>query len=93
MSTAATQVEQALSEIRAQQSQLANYNSDLIGTWKGEAATAFTNAFTQFNEDFTVVISALNGILERLGASHANYNTVETANMESANWISGLLNR
>jgi WXG100 family type VII secretion target len=93
MSTAATQVEAALSEIRAQQSQLANYNSELIGSWKGEAATAFANAYSQFNDDFTVVISALNGILERLGVSHQNYNAVETANQESASRISQALNR
>lgn len=93
MSTAATQVEAALSEIRAQQSQLANYNSELIGSWKGEAATAFANAYTQFNEDFGVVVNALNGILERLGASHTNYNTVEAANQQSASRISNALNR
>jgi WXG100 family type VII secretion target len=93
MSTAATQVEAALSEIRAQQSQLANYNSELIGSWKGEAATAFANAYSQFNDDFTVVISALNGILERLGVSHKNYNAVEAANQESASRISQALNR
>ena len=93
MSTAATQVEEALSQIRAQQTQLANYNSELSGSWKGEAATAFANAYTQFNEDFTTVIAALNGILDRLGASHANYNAVETANQESASRISQALNR
>jgi WXG100 family type VII secretion target len=93
MSTAAQQVEEALSSIRGQQSQLANYNSELIGSWKGEAATAFANAYTQFNEDFTIVVNALNGILERLGASHANYNTVEAANQETANRISTALNR
>jgi WXG100 family type VII secretion target len=93
MTTAAQQVEEALTQIRGQQSQLANYNSELIGSWKGEAATAFGNAYTQFNEDFTVVISALNGILERLGASHANYNAVETANQETSNRISNALNR
>jgi WXG100 family type VII secretion target len=93
MSTAASQIDNALSEIRNEQSQLANYNSELIGTWKGEAATAFANAYAQFNEDFSVVISALNGILERIGASHANYNTVEAANQQSASRISQALNR
>jgi WXG100 family type VII secretion target len=93
MSTAASQIDTALSEIRAQQSQLANYNSDLVGSWKGEAATAFAAAFTQFNEDFTIVVNALNGILERMGASHTNYNTVEAANQQSVSRIASQLNR
>ncbi len=89
----AQQVESALGEIRAQQTRLVSIHDTLSGSWKGEASTAFTNAFTQFESDFNIVINALNGIHERLVGSHSNYSTVESANTQSANKLAGLLNR
>ncbi len=93
MVTAAAQVESALGEIRGQQGRLAGFHADLMGGWKGEASTAFTNAFDQFNADFNIVINALQGIHERLVGSHANYNATEAANAASASKISSALNR
>lgn len=93
MVTAAQQVESALGEIRAQQARLVGTHDTLQGGWQGEASTAFTNAFNEFNNDFGIVINALNGIHERLVGSHGNYNTVESANTTSANKLAGLLNR
>lgn len=93
MVTAAQQVETALGEIKGQQTRLNGTHETLAGTWKGMASTAFTNAFNQFNSDFTIVINALNGIHERLVGSHANYNASESANVESANKLHAALNR
>jgi WXG100 family type VII secretion target len=93
MVTAAQQVESALGEIRGQQTRLDGIHETLVGTWKGEASTAFSNAFAQFNSDFGIVINALNGIHERLVGSHANYNTVESANATTMNKISAALNK
>ena len=93
MVTAAQQVESALGEIRAQQARLVSTQDTLQGGWQGEASTAFTNAFNEFNNDFGIVINALNGIHERLVGSHSNYNTVESANTTSANKLASLLNR
>ncbi len=92
MVTAANQVESALGTIRSLQSRLTGINDDLASAWKGEAATAFGNAYTQFNSDFAIVINALNGIHERLQGSHANYNAAETANTQSVSKISAALN-
>jgi WXG100 family type VII secretion target len=93
MVTAAQQVETALGETRGQQGRLAGFHADLMGSWKGEASTAFTNAFNQFNADFNIVINALNGIHERLMGSHTNYNATEAANTASMNKIATSLNR
>jgi WXG100 family type VII secretion target len=93
MVTAAQQVETALGEIRGQQARLNSTHEELAGSWKGEASTAFSNAYMQFSSDFTIVINALQGIQERLVGSHTNYNAVETANTETANKLAGLLNR
>ncbi len=93
MVTAAQQVESALGEIRAQQARLVGTHDTLQGGWQGEASAAFTNAFNEFNSDFAIVINALNGIHERLVGSHANYNTVESANTASSSKLAGMLNR
>lgn len=93
MVTAAQQVESALGEIRGQQTRLVSTHDTLQGGWQGEASTAFTNAFNEFNSDFGIVINALNGIHERLVSGHSNYNTVESANTTSAGKIASALNR
>jgi WXG100 family type VII secretion target len=93
MATAMQQVETALEEIRAQQTRLVGFHDELAGTWKGAASAAFTNAFMQFNDDFGIVIRALQGIQERLGGSHANYDAAESANTTTASKISAALNR
>jgi WXG100 family type VII secretion target len=93
MVTAANDVENALGTIRSLQTRLTGINDDLAGTWKGEAATAFGNAYAQFNSDFAIVINALNGIHEKLVGSHANYNASETANTEAVSKIASALNR
>jgi WXG100 family type VII secretion target len=93
MVTAAQQVDDALGDIRSQQSRLVSTSDTLQGGWQGEASTAFTNAFSKFNSDFGIVINALNGIHERLVGSHTNYNTVESANTTSAGKITSMLNR
>ena len=91
--TAAQQVESALAEIRAQQTRLMGFHDELSASWKGAASAAFTNAFMQFNDDFGIVIRALQGIQERLVGSHSNYDAAESANTTTANKISAALNR
>ena len=93
MVTAAAQVENALGQIRSLQGRLDGFHADLSSTWKGTASAAFTNAFMKFNEDFSIVIRALQGIQERLVSSHKNYNATEAANAASASKISSMLNR
>src|ERR1700684_4275711 len=56
MAQAAVQVEDAVGQIRGQQSQLAGQHGDLMAGWQGEAATAFTSAYESFNSDFSQVL-------------------------------------
>jgi WXG100 family type VII secretion target len=93
MATAAGQVEDALGQIRGQQSRLSAINDELAASWKGEAAAAFAGAYQQFSADFAIVISALQGIQERLVGTHANYDAAEAANTASVSKISAALNR
>jgi WXG100 family type VII secretion target len=92
MGQAASQVESAVGEIRAQQSQLASAHETMMGGWQGPAASTFTSAFTQFNADYTKVITALENLGEKLRQSGVNYTTIEDANQGSANKIVRALN-
>ncbi|MGO9082096.1 MAG: WXG100 family type VII secretion target [Streptosporangiaceae bacterium] len=93
MATAAMQVEDAVTKIRGQQSQLAAYHGELMAGWAGDASMAFTNAYDSFNADFTKVINALEGIHEKLVGTRARYEATEEANTASVNRVAGLLNR
>jgi WXG100 family type VII secretion target len=92
MAQAATQVGTAVGEIQGQQSRLAGSHDTMMGGWMGQAATAFTNAYLEFNTDFTKVINALNNLGDKLRAAGVNYNATEEANQASANKIAGILN-
>ena len=91
MVTAANQIEDALGQIRGQQARLDSAHGTLVSTWKGDASGAFTNAFTQFNEDFSIVIKALNAMHEKLVGTHTNYNAVESANTQGMSKIAQAL--
>lgn len=92
MGVAATQVNSAVDQIRSLQNNLASSHDSLMGAWKGSASAAFTNAYTEFNNDFNKVIAALDNLGLKLRQSGANYTTIEEANRASANKISAALN-
>jgi WXG100 family type VII secretion target len=92
MVTAAQQVENALGEIKGYQTRMNGYHADLVGSWQGQASAAFTSAYEAFSSDFTIVTNALNAIHEKLVGTHANYNTVETANAQGMSKIASALN-
>jgi ESAT-6 family protein len=91
MVTAANQIDGALGEIRGQQARLDSAHSTLVGSWKGDASGAFTNAFMQFNEDFSIVVKALNAMHEKLVGTHTNYTSVEAANTQGMSKIAQAL--
>jgi len=92
MAQAATQVSTAVGEVQGLQSRLAAAHDSMSAGWQGQASTAFSNAYLEFNTDFTKVIAALNNLGDKLRASGANYATVEQANTSSANKIAQMLN-
>jgi WXG100 family type VII secretion target len=92
MAQAAVQVEDAVGQVRGQQSQLAGFHGDLMSGWQGQAATAFTSAYNSFNADFTQVLNALQGIQEKLTGTHARYVANENTQTAAANRVQGLLN-
>jgi WXG100 family type VII secretion target len=93
MATAATQVEDAVGQIRGLQMQMNGYHADTMAGWQGQAASAFTAAFESFSADFAKVLQALDGMHEKLIGTRTNYQTTEDTNTSAVNKINGLLNR
>jgi WXG100 family type VII secretion target len=93
MATAGQQVEDAVNQVRAEQSRLSGFHAELTGGWVGDAASAFTNAYNSFNADFTTVINALQSIQEKLVTSRARYEATEERQTAAANRVQGMLNR
>lgn len=91
MATAANQTQQAVDQIRGIQSTMNSQQEALQAGWKGEASTAFTNAFATFNGDFTKVLQALQNLEEKLSASQKNYTATEAANTQAASKITQAL--
>jgi len=92
MATAATQIEDAVGQIRGLQMQMNGYHADTKSGWQGNAASAFTAAYESFSADFTKVLNALEGMHEKLVGTRTNYQTTEDTNTSTVNRINSLLN-
>jgi WXG100 family type VII secretion target len=92
MATAAQQVEDAVSQIRGLQSQLAGYHGDMMGGWQGQAASAFTSAYEAFNSDFTQVINALQEFYPKLTTTRSRYEANEETLTSTSNRVAGMIN-
>jgi WXG100 family type VII secretion target len=92
MAAAAQQIEQAVSSIQGIQGRLGGYHSDLQGGWQGQASSAFTTAYNGFNDNFTKVINALQGMHENLTSTHTTYVNTEQQQTQAANRVNSLLN-
>jgi WXG100 family type VII secretion target len=93
MATAAKQVEDAVTQVRGQQSQLAGFHGDLMAGWQGAAASAFTGAYEAFNADFTQVINALQEFYPKLTTTRSRYEANEQALTSASNRVAGQINR
>jgi WXG100 family type VII secretion target len=93
MATAAKQVEDAVTQVRGQQSQLAGFHGDLMAGWQGQAASAFTAAYEAFNADFTQVINALQEFYPKLTTTRSRYDANEQTLTSASNRVAGTINR
>jgi WXG100 family type VII secretion target len=92
MATAANQLQNAVDQVQSQQRTLTGEQESMMGAWKGDAASAFTNAFMQFNADYSKVIQAMQRIQEALAANLRNYTANEAANTTLSTKVSSALN-
>jgi WXG100 family type VII secretion target len=91
MATAAQQVESAVTVIRGLQSSMNGYNSQLQSGWQGQASSAFAGTYEAFSADFARVLSALQGIQERLVSTHGTYVNTEEANTAQVSRVQAAL--
>lgn len=87
MATAAQQVESAVGTIRGLQSRLGGFHGDLMSGWQGEAASTFSSAYERFNSDFTTVITALEGIHEKLVGTRSRFDAAEQQQAQASTRI------
>jgi len=92
MQKAAGQIDEALGTISGIQRDLGSNVQGLMATWKGNAAAAFLKAFTEFDQQFSVVLSELEGIHGKLTDTQSRYTQNEAAQEEATSAISQALN-
>ena len=92
MQAAAQQVDSAVTTIRGLQSNMSSYAQELQGGWQGQAASAFHSAFEAFSADFGKVLTALDGIHEKLVGTHSTYTETEASNTSTAHKLNSMLN-
>ena len=93
MATAAKQVEDAVTQVRAEQAQLTGFHGDMMTGWQGQAASAFTAAYEAFNADFTQVINALQEFYPKLTTTRSRYEANEQTLTSASNRVAGTINR
>jgi WXG100 family type VII secretion target len=91
MQRAATQVRRTNEQIQARLAQLRNQLAPLAGSWKGEAATAFTALMARWNDDARQLGQALEGIGEAISVSGRGYQQAEQSHAQSMSSITSAL--
>jgi WXG100 family type VII secretion target len=89
MAQAAQQVDEAVQKTRAMQAQLESYKSSMMTGWAGDAAAAFERVFAAFSTDLANVITAWQGLGDKLSGSQARYTASEQTKTERVSQVSG----
>lgn len=92
MAQAAQRVESAAQDLRKVQGDLGQEQAQLSGRWIGEAGSAFTKVYNEFNGELTKVLEVLDTLHEKLVQTKINYEASEQQQTESVNRIASLLN-
>ena len=91
MNKAAQAVTQTVQDIQAEQRSLMSALEPVASAWKGQAASAFQQLMTRFNEDATKLTQALDAIGQAMTSNTKNYSSVEETNNSSiSKLLSGL---
>lgn len=91
MAQAAQEIQDKANIIKGLQNTLDGHKAELMGGWKGEAAMTFNQVHEEFNQDFTKVINALNGMHEHLVQTKIQYESREQESQQAASDVKRLL--
>ncbi|GAB3625025.1 hypothetical protein GCM10027418_31120 [Mariniluteicoccus endophyticus] len=92
LAKAGNEVEQAYGQIEKQiQKKLYGEIEALMGTWKGDAARMFYQAFQQFDKEFSDVQDSLNLLHKKLVQSGVDYSKTEVESSDVAARLKNLI--
>jgi WXG100 family type VII secretion target len=92
MAQAATKLEEAANTTQGIRSRLQTHKGQLRSNWEGNAAMAFDRVFAEFDENFAKVLTAMNGLHEKMVQTKIQYESTEEEQQAAVNRIAGLIN-
>jgi WXG100 family type VII secretion target len=92
MAQAAQKLDSAANVVKGIQTRLEGHKQELRSGWEGNASMAFERVFQAFNEDFSKVLTAMQGMHEKLVHTKIQYESSEQEQEAAVNKISALLN-
>ncbi|KAB2347830.1 WXG100 family type VII secretion target [Actinomadura rudentiformis] len=92
MAQAAQRVESAAQDFHKMRGDLSSEQQQLQAKWIGEASTAFTKVYNEFDGELGKVIQALETLHEKMTQAKINYEASEQQQTESVNQLNSLLN-
>lgn len=92
MAQGAAKVDEAHSQITSHIANLRTVVDTMLGGWRGEAATAFTQVHAAFEQQATKINTSLRQMHEALLATHRTYGTQESDQTQSLSGLAGQIN-
>jgi WXG100 family type VII secretion target len=92
MAQAAQSLEDAANVTQGIRSRLQSHKGQLRSSWEGNAAMAFDRVFAEFDENFAKVLTAMNGLHEKMVQTKIQYESTEEEQQAAVNRIAGLIN-
>lgn len=92
MAQAAQDIDASANIIKGLQTRLEGAKTQMRVNWEGNASMAFEAVFNRFNQDFTKVLTALNGMHESLVQTKITYESKEQMSQDAVNKVQALLN-
>ncbi|MBA9003173.1 MULTISPECIES: WXG100 family type VII secretion target [Thermomonospora] len=92
MAQAAQDIDASANVIKGLQTRLDGAKTALRANWEGNASMAFEQVFARFNEDFSRVLRALEGMHQSLVQTKITYDAKEEMSQQAVNKVQALLN-
>jgi len=84
MVTARGHFQNALDQCNTAYNNVGEQQATLMSNWTGEAASAFGQALTQYQDDFQIVRTQLGNIIEQLSTNTGVYNSTNEGSTQAA---------
>lgn len=92
MAQGAAKVDEAATQIQGHINSLRSEVDTMMGGWRGEAASAFTQVHESFEQQAGKINSALRQMHEALMSTHRTYGTQESNQSQTLSGLAGQIN-